>query len=759
MELSINNTEAIIKKLGSYKADLKTDALNLFESFGYTTERRISGLESPKDFVMACPQLNKVKSHWSEWDQFYFLFQFTTEDLNKVLRNKHIAQVKPSNQAYMYFALKLKTSLCTDTTIKQIAVEINKQLPCQSIILLQFGKYLCFVFTEHRINKNDSEKDVLESINILRITPQFLTEQQLEVLNKAFNIEYVYGKRIPKKVESPKPVQQKLGIQSEPVVNEIKTPVEHIEPVIETKPEIKQEVQQPKPIVEEKQQVQPKTEPQQVTVQTTTNNETSNVEYVSSDDFKEYNEENYETIDNFDDEYVEKATSENELEAFNKNFIDLVSNLRSIDISRQYEKRERLLLEDNIYWYLCFVGKFPILTKAEESELLQQIYKTDNPIYKKKLIYSNLRLVVSIAKSFYKYRKRLSFLDLIQEGNIGLCKAANRFDYTQGYRFYTYACYWIKQAISRAITYKGKIIRYPRTANELFHKILKYIDSCEDRPSNKEIAYHLGININKINEAFEWGKCILNLDEYAKNATPDENDKYYSYSFEKQENYVDKQVKLNLVNQMLDYLSEKEKSVIRLRFGLTETYDSFTYIEIGQKLGISNIQARRLEKRAIEKMKKYVENILNKKDYSQSLSLNKLNKRQINVINDIFKVQKETDDIVRNTLKKVQQNINDTKINSDIIDDNYIDLSEIIEDTIDDKIEEQRDEQIERVQNSIKKYNIEKPSNTDIIQNDFTEESKKENIKPKTLLKNFVNIQRFHVVHIFSTNDEEFREK
>ena len=94
--LQDEQTTNIIKKLGSYKADLKSDAINLFESLGYTTERRLAGLNSPTDFINACPQINKVKAHWSEWDQFYFLFQFTTEDLNKVLRNKHIAQVKPS---------------------------------------------------------------------------------------------------------------------------------------------------------------------------------------------------------------------------------------------------------------------------------------------------------------------------------------------------------------------------------------------------------------------------------------------------------------------------------------------------------------------------------------------------------------------------------------------------------------------------------------------------------------------------------------
>ena len=680
MEVVINDTEDIIKKLGSYKADLKSDAINLFESFGYTTTRRLAGLDSPTAFINACPQINKIKAHWSEWEQFHFLFQFTTEDLNKVLRNKHIAQVKPSNQAYMYFAMKLKTSICTDTVIKQIAYEINKQLPCQSIILMQFGKYLCFVFTEHRINKNDSEKDVLPSINILRITPQFLTEQQLDVLNKAFNIEYIYGKRIPKNQEPSKPVQQKIEFKPEPIKNEVKTPVEQEEPIAEVKQELKQEIQPPKPtqksqIIEEKQQVQQKTELPKPIQQSTANYETSSVEYVTSDNFEEFNEEDYQLSDDFDD-YDEDATSGNELEDFNKNFIDLVSNMRSIDVSRQFERREKLLVEDNIYWYLSIIGKIPLLSRSEEKSLTKKIYETDNPFYKTILIQANLRLVVNIAKSLYPYRKRLSFLDLVQAGNLGLMRATEKFDYTMNCKFSTYATWWIKQSIKRTISDYGKTIRYPVHANELFHKILGFIDMRNEMPTNKEIADYVGVPEEKINEAFKWGRCSLNLDWYLEKATPEENDRYFSYNLAKNEDEVDKKIKLAIVGELLEKLSLKEKDVIILRFDLNDNIRKMTLDEIGQKFGVSRERIRQIEERAIKKMRKYAKQLMHKRiknfepisDKTVELPPPKIEQP----IETQPQIKKDTENLVQDTLKRVEQQVKEHYKNNQNDEDNEI---------------------------------------------------------------------------------------
>ena len=707
MELNVcSTTEEIVKKLGSYKADLKSDAINLFESLGYTTERRLAGLNSPTDFINACPQINKVKAHWSEWDQFYFLFQFTTEDLNKVLRNKHIAQVKPSNQAYMYFAMKLKTSICTDTIIKQIAYEINKQLPCQSIILMQFGKYLCFVFTEHRINKNDSEKDVLPSINILRITPQFLTEQQLDVLNKAFNIEYLYGKRIPKNQEPSKPVQQKIEFKSEPIKNEVKTPIEHKELIIKTKQDTQKEIENT--IIEVKTQIQAKTSTQQTIQQENIQKETTNIEYVAKNDFEDFNDEDYQLSDNLDDdEYDENATSCNELEDFNKNFIELVSDMRSIDVSRQFERREKLLVEDNIYWYLSIIGKIPLLSKSEEKELTKKIYETNYPYYKTILVQANLRLVVNIAKSLYPYRKRLSFLDLVQAGNLGLMRAAEKFDYTKGYRFSTYATWWIKQSIKRTISDYGKTIRYPVHANELFHKILEFIDMRNEMPTNKEIADYVGVPEEKINDAFEWGRCSLNLDWYLEKATPEENDRYFSYNFDKNEDEVDKKIKLAIIGELLEKLSLKEKDVIILRFDLNDNIRKMTLDEIGQKFGVSRERIRQIEERAIKKMRKYAKQLMHKRiknfepisDKTVQLPPPK-NEQPIEIQPQI---KKDTENLVQDTLKRVEQQVKEHYKNNQINEDNDI-IESLIYDS--ENIEKSIEENVTDHKHSLKNSEI-----------------------------------------------------
>ena len=707
MELNVcSTTEEIVKKLGSYKADLKSDAINLFESLGYTTERRLAGLNSPTDFINACPQINKVKAHWSEWDQFYFLFQFTTEDLNKVLRNKHIAQVKPSNQAYMYFAMKLKTSICTDTIIKQIAYEINKQLPCQSIILMQFGKYLCFVFTEHRINKNDSEKDVLPSINILRITPQFLTEQQLDVLNKAFNIEYLYGKRIPKNQEPSKPVQQKIEFKSEPIKNEVKTPIEHKELIIKTKQDTQKEIENT--IIEVKTQIQAKTSTQQTIQQENIQKETTNIEYVAKNDFEDFNDEDYQLSDNLDDdEYDENATSCNELEDFNKNFIELVSDMRSIDVSRQFERREKLLVEDNIYWYLSIIGKIPLLSKSEEKELTKKIYETNYPYYKTILVQANLRLVVNIAKSLYPYRKRLSFLDLVQAGNLGLMRAAEKFDYTKGYRFSTYATWWIKQSIKRTISDYGKTIRYPVHANELYHKILEFIDMRNEMPTNKEIADYVGVPEEKINDAFEWGRCSLNLDWYLEKATPEENDRYFSYNFDKNEDEVDKKIKLAIIGELLEKLSLKEKDVIILRFDLNDNIRKMTLDEIGQKFGVSRERIRQIEERAIKKMRKYAKQLMHKRiknfepisDKTVQLPPPK-NEQPIEIQPQI---KKDTENLVQDTLKRVEQQVKEHYKNNQINEDNDI-IESLIYDS--ENIEKSIEENVTDHKHSLKNSEI-----------------------------------------------------
>ena len=630
----------IVNKLGSYKADLKNDAVKLFENLGYDTSRKIAGLESPEAFNQACPNLNKIKAHWSEWEQFYLLFQFTTEDLNKILRNKHIAQVKSANKAYFYFALKLKTSICTDTTIKHIAGEINRQLPHPSIILMSFGKYLCFVFTEHRINKNDSDKDVLESINILRITPNNFTEEQQNILNMAFNIDYIYGKKQQiKKVEPQQPPVLVLKVHVEPPKEE---PVEQSKIELKTKKqeesfEVKEknkipQIQEHKPVVINSVQKQNETtikiENTNITKYDLTKTEKIYSSSETGYDF-DYLDDNYEEWEDYDENYFNDDVG---IEEFEQNFKDIISKYSSRNIVRNQELIEKLPINDPIYWYLNAIGQIKLLSEKQELELAKKI-KDNNDYYARiHLINANLRLVVSIAKK-YIYRHGFSLLDLIQEGNIGLCKAAEKFDYTKGFRFSTFATRWIKQSISRAIVNKSKIIRYPVHYQDLVSKVFKYVNNYP-YANNQQIAKYLtehNKNGNKytakqIEKIFNSPRCILGFEDYYENPNSPiwQNEKnHFIYQFDDEHfisNILLEEIKLpnrtytelDTLAYLLSKLTEKERSVIIKRFGLGNCGEGKTLDEIGQIYGVSRERIRQIEDKALGKLKKYAKQLNNR---------------------------------------------------------------------------------------------------------------------------------------------------
>ena len=630
-----------VSKLGSYKADLKNDAIKLFENLGYDTSRKIAGLESPEAFNQACPNLNKIKAHWSEWEQFYLLFQFTTEDLNKILRNKHIAQVKSANKAYFYFALKLKTSICTDTTLKQIAGEINRQLPHPSIILMSFGKYLCFVFTEHRINKNDSDKDVLESINILRITPNNFTEEQQNILNMAFNIDYIYSKKQQiKKGEPQQPPVLVLKVQVEPPKEEpveqskieLKTKKQEESFKVKEKPQ-KSKIQEHKPVVIDSVHKQNETTTIKIENTNITKDDLTKTEkiYSSSEtgyDF-DYLDDNYEEWEDYDENYFNDDVG---IEEFEQNFKDIISKYSSRNIVRNQELIEKLPIDDPVYWYLNAIGQIKLLSEKQELELAKKI-KDNNDYYARiHLINANLRLVVSIAKK-YIYRHCFSLLDLIQEGNIGLCKAAEKFDYTKGFRFSTFATWWIKQSIGRAIVDKGKVIRYPVHYQDLVSKVFKYVNNYP-YANNQQIAKYLTEN-NKngikytpkhIERIFNSPRCILGFEDYYENPNSPiwQNEKnHFIYQFDDEHfisNILLEEIKLpnrtytelDTLAYLLSKLTEKERSVIIKRFGLGNCGEGKTLDEIGQIYGVSRERIRQIEDKALGKLKKYAKQLNNR---------------------------------------------------------------------------------------------------------------------------------------------------
>lgn len=286
--------------------------------------------------------------------------------------------------------------------------------------------------------------------------------------------------------------------------------------------------------------------------------------------------------------------------------------LHSVEDPKVQESLSSVTSDDSVKIYLQQIGKIPLLSQEQERELTKQIYETQSEFAKNLLINANLRLVVSIAKKYIG--RGLSFLDLIQEGNLGLMKAAGRFDYTKGYKFSTYATWWIQQSISRAIADKSRIIRLPIHMIESLGKIRRAtIDLTTElghSPSKQEIAYRLGISVSKLNSIIKSAQLTISMETPANSS--EESAKIADFIVDDtsispdgrvtQENLFDD------IKKILSQLSQKERDVLILRFGLDSTGRKKTLDEIGSQYGVSRERIRQIENRAIAKLKKLCKN-------------------------------------------------------------------------------------------------------------------------------------------------------
>lgn len=254
--------------------------------------------------------------------------------------------------------------------------------------------------------------------------------------------------------------------------------------------------------------------------------------------------------------------------------------------------------------YLKEIGKVDLLSKKEEVELAKGIEQGDEEA-KNKLIEANLRLVVSISKKYVG--KGLTFLDLVQEGNIGLMKAVEKFDYRKGYRFSTYATWWIKQAVTRAISDQSRTIRIPVHMNELIYKVIKVKKELEqelDRePSEQEIAEELKIPLEKVKKVYAVSQEPISLE------TPigDSEDSYLE-NFIADERYIpDESVATSMLGDILTNilgtLSPREERIVRLRYGLLDDGKSRTLEEIGREFNLTRERIRQIENSAIKKLR------------------------------------------------------------------------------------------------------------------------------------------------------------
>ena len=265
--------------------------------------------------------------------------------------------------------------------------------------------------------------------------------------------------------------------------------------------------------------------------------------------------------------------------------------------------------DDSVRMYLREIGKIPLLTQEEELELANRALEGDKKA-KDKLAEANMRLVVSIAK---RYGGRgLDFLDLIQEGNTGLLRAVEKFDPGKGFKFSTYATWWIRQAITRAIVDQARTIRIPVHMVETINKVLRttrrLTQELNREPTNEEIAEAMGMEVDKIEYVMRIKQDIASLDASVGRDGDDEEsvlgDFVEDAERDSPEDATANQILKEQIAEILTTLSEREQKIIRLRFGIGGGRPH-TLEEVGNEFSVTRERIRQIEAKALSKLRKH----------------------------------------------------------------------------------------------------------------------------------------------------------
>jgi RNA polymerase primary sigma factor len=285
------------------------------------------------------------------------------------------------------------------------------------------------------------------------------------------------------------------------------------------------------------------------------------------------------------------------------------------DRQKKRKEREVDLLEisnDSVRMYLSEIGRVPLIDGRKEVELARRIRKGDAGA-KQQLAEANLRLVVSIAKKYIG--RGLSFLDLIQEGNIGLFRAVEKFDPERGFKFSTYATWWIRQAITRAIADQARTIRIPvhmvETINKLTHTQRRLVQELGREPTVEELSVEMGMDIKKVRHIQKISQDIISLES----PVGSEEDSKLGDFIEDEEavnpfEATNRQLRKENVHAMLEFLTPRERKIIEMRFGLRDGV-GHTLEEVGKEFGVTRERIRQIEAKVLQKMR----------DHPRSLSI------------------------------------------------------------------------------------------------------------------------------------------
>ncbi len=329
-------------------------------------------------------------------------------------------------------------------------------------------------------------------------------------------------------------------------------------------------------------------------------------------------EDGYLTYDDIMDALEDVELDSEEIDEVYKAFADMGIEVREEDAEGQEEDEDEdededdediempdgVAIDDPVRMYLKEIGKVDLLTKEEEVALAKRIEQGEESA-RRELAEANLRLVVSIAKKYVG--RGLSFLDLIQEGNLGLLKAVEKFDYTKGYKFSTYATWWIRQAVTRAIADQARTIRIPvhmvETINKMSRIERQLVQELGREPTAEEIAEQMDIDEEKVREIRKISQDPVSLE------TPigEEEDSNLGDFIEDEEALApDEAASFELLKEqleeVLDSLTPREEKVLRLRFGLDDGR-ARTLEEVGKVFGVTRERIRQIEAKALRKLR------------------------------------------------------------------------------------------------------------------------------------------------------------